>query len=138
MKKKHGRRFNFTIDKDGKEFSMPKIRTPKGKPKPKPKPKFHPRAPIRLKRLWKDYPAYYRIAKYLNVNPAEVWNALTKGKEPVNENVRVKFGLPRKPRKPRTPHAKEKTSLPAYIKWWRRLSAEMRNVYIQETYHAQL
>ena len=89
--------------------------------KKKPKPKFHPRAPLRLKKLWKDYPAHYRIAKYLNVNPAEVWKALMKGKEPVNQDVRTKFGLPRKPRKPRAARAikADTPPLPDYLQWWR-------------------
>jgi len=45
--------------------------------------------------------------------------------------------LPRKPRKRRSP-VRVKPPLLDYIKWWRKLNKEMRNMYIQETYHAQL
>ena len=104
-------------------------------------PKFHPRAPIKLKRLWKQYLSYHRLAKYLDVNPAVVWNALKKGKEPVNLDVRIKFGLPRKPRKPRAPRAislvkcrdaprRFPTSL-----WWRQeLGKVERDRFILEAY----
>ena len=72
-------------------------------------PKFHPRAPIKLKRLWKQYLSYHRLAKYLDVNPAVVWNALKKGKEPVNLDVRIKFGLPGN-QESRVPHAQSRWS----------------------------
>jgi hypothetical protein len=96
-------------------------------------PNFHPNAPKRLINLWKNYPAYYRIAKYLNVNPATVWKALRKGEEPINENVRQKFGLPRKPRKPH-PVGATKPIIPQYLKWWRGLDHEIRDMYIKETF----
>lgn len=99
----------------------------------KEKPKFHPKAPRRLRQLWKTYPAHYRIAQYLNVNVGYVWKALMKGKEPVNESVRVKFGLPRKPRKPRTPKTPA-SPIPAYAKWWNRLDPQIREQYKKETF----
>jgi len=98
----------------------------------KPKPQFHPHAPRRLVKLWKDYPAHYRIAKYLNVNIAEVWKALVKGKEPVNQDVRVKFGLPRKPRKPRAVSVPK--IVPNHIRWWRRLDPTLRRDLIKQIY----
>lgn len=104
--------------------------------KKKAKPKFHPRAPIKLKRMWKEYPAYNRIAKYLDVNVNHVWKALKKGEHPINPNVRAKFGLPRKPRKPRTAHTSKPATLPlpAHQKWWRGLPKEMRDFLIRVSY----
>ena len=98
------------------------------------KPAFHPDAPRRLVKLWNEYPAYYRIAQYLDVNRATVWFALKQGKEPRNETIREKFGLPRKRRKQYARSGKERVYLPDYLKWWRNLDPDMRNVYIRETF----
>jgi len=97
-------------------------------------PSFHPKAPKKLIRLWSQFPAYYRLAQYLGVNRATIWFALKEGKEPVNPDIREKIGLPRKPRKQYTKTNKERVRLPDYLRWWRELDPEMRNVYIQETY----
>jgi hypothetical protein len=97
-------------------------------------PMFHPDAPRKLKRLWREYPAYYRIAQYLNVNSATVWFALRKGREPTNEDIREKFGLPRRPRKPREKKDHDPTPIPQYLKWWRGLDATIKNIYIHEIY----
>lgn len=100
----------------------------------KPTPTFHPNAPRRLVRLWQDYPAYYRIADYLNVNRATVWFALRQGREPRNAEIREKFGLPRTQRKCKTDGTKVYTPLPDYQKWWRGLDIHIRDMYIKETF----
>jgi hypothetical protein len=99
----------------------------------KPPPAFHPNAPKKLVKLWKKHPAYYRIAKHLQVNPATVWKAMRNGEEPKGEAIRVKFGLPRKPRKPKA-EPKEIKTIPQYRKWWNSLDPEIREMYIRETY----
>lgn len=99
------------------------------------KPTFHPKAPRLLKRLWKEYPAYNQIAKHLKVNQGLVWKALTKGKEPMREDLRLAFGLSRKPRKKRQENGrKTPVPMPQYQKWWRGLDPIIKDMYIKETY----
>jgi len=97
--------------------------------KVKKKPKFAPAAPIRLKRLWKTYPAFNQIARYLHVNPAYVYKAMILGKLPANENIRVKFGLPRRARI-KHPIKPVKQVPPEHVKWWRRLDKLNRDEII--------
>ena len=97
----------------------------------KPTPVFHANAPRYLIRLWKDYPAYWRIAKYLDVNPSYIYKALKFGKEPNNTEIRRKFHLPKRKRKTQIV---TRTQTPAYLKWWRRLDPSIRNMYIDTTF----
>ena len=94
-------------------------------------PTFHPNAPKRLIKLWKKYPAYNKLADHLEVNVFTVWQAMKKGKEPKNKDMRQRFGLPRKEFKKRT---YVKKPIPQYIKWWRGLDPIIRNMYIKETF----
>jgi len=104
----------------------------------KPKPRFHPNAPKKLKQLWKVFRAYNPIAKYLDVNVAYVYNALVKGYQPINQDVRIKFGLPRKPRKPRTIRVPDKPPLPTHLRWWRqKLTKDQRDLIIQSEYRSR-
>ena len=98
----------------------------------KKQPVFHPNAPKKLIRLWQKFPAYYRIAEHLQVNRGTVWLAMHEGREPINAETRVKFGLPRKPRK--QPSDQPRTYKPDYLKWWNRLDKDIRNMYIKETF----
>lgn len=98
---------------------------------PRPRPKFHPNAPRLLVSLWDEYPAYYRIARYLQINIKYVWEAMKKGQEPSNAEIRKLFGLrakrlPRRgaPRKPLSQHAK----------WWRRLDPIVKDAYVSTLY----
>ncbi len=80
----------------------------------KKQPVFHPNAPKKLIKLWQKFPAYYRIAEHLQVNRGTVWLAMHEGREPINAETRVKFGLPRKPRK--QPSDRPRTYKPDYLK----------------------
>ena len=97
--------------------------------KVKKKPKFSANAPRRLKHLWKIFPAFNQIARYLHVNPAYVYKAMILGKLPANENIRVKFGLPRRARI-KHPIKPVKQVPPEHVKWWRRLDKLNRDEII--------
>jgi hypothetical protein len=85
--------------------------------------------------MWKQNPAYYRIAKILGVNPATVWRSLKLGEEPKQAEIRVKFGLPKRPRKPKA-EPKETKEIPNHRKWWSGIDPEIRDLCIKEAYEA--
>ena len=97
---------------------------------------IHPSTPPKLIREFrKARYKYHVLAKARGINVKYVHEMIKYGKEPTNANIREKLFLPKKPRAERV--KKPYIEPPEHIKWWRSLTKEYRNSFIQITYELE-
>lgn len=100
-------------------------------PKPYQTPPYLQSAPKRLQRAWKDHPSYQRLSRELDVNKSYLHDALARGIEPTNPEIRARMFYPEKAFKD-LPLGDKRFR---HIRWWSRLTKEQRNSHILFLYH---
>lgn len=88
--------------------------------------KFHPKAPRKLIKLYKDYGGNcYKLGKHLEINASHIWQLLKHGREPKREDLRVKLFL-------KVQRKSAKVEVPEHIRLWRKLSKAERDKVVQQ------